>query len=200
MAKEPESNAQPTLNPLSESHRREISVARQRSETIRRAGRVANFNGWVTAVLAVLSLPFAFFSVSSAAMTVVLALVAFIEFRGRRRLLNFEPSGATLLGWNQAGFLAAIIVYCIWSLYANLTAPSPFSSDPQTQALIEESLGALEGLEDLSRQIVIVLYVSVIVLSVLFQGGNALYYFSRRKHVEKFVAETPEWVRDLLSA
>ena len=40
-------------------------------------------------------------------------------------------------------------------------------------------------------------YGGVIALSVLFQGGNALYYFTRRRHVEDFIAETPEWVRDV---
>ena len=43
------------------------------------------------------------------------------------------------------------------------------------------------------------LYGSVIALSVIFQGGNALYYFTRRKHVEAYVAETPAWIRDLQS-
>ena len=48
------------------------------------------------------------------------------------------------------------------------------------------------------KTIVVVLYGGVIALSVLFQGGNALYYFTRRRHVEDFVADTPEWVRDVL--
>jgi hypothetical protein len=184
--------------PLTEDHRRELALARERSASIRRLALVATFNGWVSAVLAALSLPFAFFSLSGLLMTVVLGIVAFNELRGRRLVLNLEPRGATLLGWNQAGFLAAIILYRIWSLYANLTAPSPFASDPQTQALLEESLGPLDGLEELARQIAIVLYGSVIMLSILFQGGNSLYYFSRRKHVAKFVAETPQWVLDVL--
>jgi hypothetical protein len=43
----------------------------------------------------------------------------------------------------------------------------------------------------------VVLYGSVIALSALFQGANALYYFSRRKYVEAYVRDTPVWVVDL---
>ena len=53
--------------------------------------------------------------------------------------------------------------------------------------------------EALYQQIVVAVYGGVIVLSALFQGGTALYYFSRRRHVEDFIAETPAWVRDVQS-
>jgi hypothetical protein len=45
--------------------------------------------------------------------------------------------------------------------------------------------------------IVIGFYGTVIGLSVIFQGANAAYYFTRRKYVARYVAETPAWVRDL---
>jgi hypothetical protein len=32
---------------------------------------------------------------------------------------------------------------------------------------------------------------------VVFQGVNAIYYFTRRRHVEAYIAQTPEWIRDL---
>src|SRR5215213_3722002 len=106
-----------SLDPLSMEHRRELSAARDRSRVIRKAARVANFNGWTTALIAALSAPFSLFSPVGLALTVGLAVVAFNEFRGRKRLLNFDPSGATLLGWNQAGFLAMIVAYCLWSMF-----------------------------------------------------------------------------------
>lgn len=37
----------------------------------------------------------------------------------------------------------------------------------------------------------------VILVSVLFQGLNAIYYFTRRKHVDAYVQNTPEWVLNL---
>ena len=40
-------------------------------------------------------------------------------------------------------------------------------------------------------------YGLVIVASILSQGGLALYYFTRRRRLEAFTRETPEWVRRL---
>src|SRR3954466_8096324 len=79
--------------PLTADHRRELSAARERARVIRKAGRVAAFNGWTTAIIAAGSAPFAFGSPITVALTAGLALVAFNEFRGRKRLLNFDPSG-----------------------------------------------------------------------------------------------------------
>ena len=47
------------------------------------------------------------------------------------------------------------------------------------------------------NKLVVYFYGGVIALSALFQGGTALYYFSRRRLVEEYIAETPEWVRDV---
>src|SRR5690348_9835129 len=93
-------------DPLTIEHRRELVAARDRAKMIRKTARVAAFNGWTTAIIAALSVPFSLMSASGLALTAVLAVVAFNEFRGRKRLLNFDPRGATLLGWNQVGFLA----------------------------------------------------------------------------------------------
>jgi hypothetical protein len=40
-------------------------------------------------------------------------------------------------------------------------------------------------------------YGTVIVLSIIFQGLTACYYFTRRKYVEAYVRETPQWVLDV---
>ena len=105
-------------DPLTAAHRRELAAARDRSKVIRKAARVAAFNGWTTAAIAALSAMFLLFDRSgwAIAMTLGLSIVAYNEFRGRKRLLNFDPSAATLLGWNQLGLLAMIVVYCLWSL------------------------------------------------------------------------------------
>jgi hypothetical protein len=187
-----------TGDPLTAAHRRQVAVARERSKSIRRVAQVASFNGWVTAIMAALSMPFALLSPSGLEIAAGLFIVAYNEFRGRRRVLGFDPGGATFLGWNQLGLLAIIVVYCAWSLYTNLTGPSALAADAESYAALESALGSLDGVEGLYRQVVILVYGTVIALSVIFQGGNALYYFSRREHVATFVEETPDWVRNLL--
>jgi hypothetical protein len=184
--------------PLTADHRRELSDARDRARVIRKAGRVAAFNGWTTALIAAGSAPFSLTSPVAFALTVGIALVAFNEFRGRKRLLKFDPSGATLLGWNQVIFLAMIIAYCLWMLHANLNDSGAVSDELKGYVDLDSALGSSAGgFAGLYKQIVLIFYGGVIGLSALFQGGTAVYYFSRRRHVEDFVAETPAWVRDV---
>jgi hypothetical protein len=191
----PATIAPPAAAPFSLEHQRELMLARDRVKPIQRAARVANFNAWASFVVAICSAPFAFFSLLGGVVFAALSLIAYNEFRGRKQLLNFEPAGATLLGWNQLGLLAMIIVYCIWMLYTNLTGANTISAELNSPQM-KDLLGSLD-LDTITRQIVIALYGSVIVLSILFQGGNAIYYFSRRKYVEAYANETPEWVRSL---
>lgn len=190
-----------TDGPLSAAHRRELAVARDRAKSIRKAARVAAFNGWTTALAAACSGMFLLFDRGPVAivLTLGLSIVAYNEFRGRKRLLNFDPSGATLLGWNQLGLLAMIIAYCVWMLTGS-SAEAASALSAQMQSTSErEVLDMLGDLEGLYKTVTLAVYGGVIVLSVIFQGGNALYYFTRRRHVEDFIAETPEWVREVQS-
>jgi hypothetical protein len=182
--------------PLSAEHHRELALAKERGAKVRRAAGVAAFNGWITGVIAACSALVLLFSpgIVNVLATAGLAAVAYNEFRGRNRLLAFEPSGATLLGWNQLGLLAMITTYCGWMIYTSLTGPLPVSADTR------EALKMLEMDLNEFRYFYAAFYGLVILLSVLFQGLNAAYYFSRRKHVEAYVRETPQWVRDVQRA
>jgi hypothetical protein len=185
-------------NPLSVSHRRELADARERAKSIRKAARVAAFNGWTTGGAAIFSAMFLLFDRSgmAIAITIGLSIVAYNEFRGRKRLLNFDPSGATLLGWNQLGLLAVIVIYCLWMLSGSSAEASALSS--QMKSNTERELLSMAGdLEGLYKTATLAMYGGAIVLSLIFQGGNAIYYFTRRRHVEDFIAETPQWVRDV---
>lgn len=185
-------------NPLSVTHRRELSAARDRAKTIRKAARVAGFNGWTTAAAAAFSAMFLLFdrSPGAIAITLGLSIIAYNEFRGRKRLLNFDPSAATMLGWNQLGLLAAIVIYCLWML-SGTSAEAAKAMTEFNSASQRELLSMAGDWEGLYKTASLAMYGGVIVLSVLFQGGNALYYFTRRRHVEDFIAETPQWVRDV---
>jgi hypothetical protein len=188
-------------SPLSVAHRRDLAAARDRAKSIRKAARVAAFNGWTTGAAAAFSAMFLLFDRSGVAIAITLALsiVTYNEFRGRKRLLNFDPSAATLLGWNQLGLLAMIVTYCAWMLSSS-SADAANALSAQFNSNTERELLSMAGdVEGLYKTVTLALYGGAIALSVLFQGGNALYYFTRRRHVEDFIAETPQWVRDVQS-
>jgi hypothetical protein len=186
--------------PLTTQHHRELAQARKSARAIKKAARVANFNGWATAVMALLSAPFALFSLSGALVFIGLSVVAYNELRGRNRLVQFERSAATFLGWNQLALLAIIVAYCVWAIQSNLNEAKAMTAELSAYSDVETVLGSPEQIEALARKIVFLFYGSVIAGSVVFQGLTALYYFSRRKHIDAYIADTPEWIRQLQSS
>jgi hypothetical protein len=186
--------------PLTDLHRRALTAATQRAEPIRRAARVASFNAWTTAIITALSAPFALLSVVGFLAFAVLAAVAWNEFRGRRQLLEFNSAGATRLGRNQLGLLALITLYCVWAIYYNLWGSNSIAAQLHANPKLANLSDSLPGVDALLPTIIVAFYGTVIAISALFQGANALYYFSRRKYVEAYVRETPAWVIDLQRA
>lgn len=180
--------------PLAPEHYRQLAAANERAKKIRNAAGVAAFNGWATAILAILSAPF---GMSGLLVTAGLSVIAFNELRGRRRLLAYDPSAATLLGWNQVGLLAMITVYCVWMLFSGISGEGALAAELKTHPELAEAIGSLDGFDALYKLAVVAIYGTVIGLSAVFQGLNALYYFTRRKYVLSYVQETPGWVIEL---
>ena len=183
--------------PLTDAHQQELALARSQIKPIRKAAKVASFNGWTMSVAAILSAPFAIFSVVGAVMTIGLSVVAYNEFWGRRQLLRLNPAGATLLGWNQLGLLTMIVAYSTWMLWAAIAGPSPLAAELEAHPELGEALGSVEGFEDLYQSVSVAFYGVVIAVSVLVQGLTALYYFTRRQLVVAYQRDTPEWIQQL---
>ena len=183
--------------PITSECRAELVLAATRGKKIHRAASVAAFNGWLTGFFAACSAPFAVFSISGFLVTAGLILVAYNEFRGRKRLLQFDPNAAAWLGWNQVGFLALITIYSAWMIGVGLSSAGPFAAEAAANPELAATIGSLHEFDALYRFLVVTMYGLVIFLSAIFQGLNAGYYFTRRKHVVAYVRETPAWVLDL---
>lgn len=183
-------NATASEGPLSALHVRELAEARKRATKIRRAAAVASFNGWTTGLFGTLSLLSGFWSLTALILGVGLTTAAFNELHARKVLLRFDPRGAVRLAYNQA-FLAVVIgAYCLWSIRETMRTPgaglSP-TGDAGADALLAD-VGVM------ARDITVMVYASVIVLSGLIQGLTALYYLSRRRHIAAYRSGTPEWI------
>lgn len=182
---------------LGPEEHQQLAAAQARAAKVRRVAAVAGFNGWATGILAVCSAPFALFSFSGLVVTAILALVAYNEFRGRRRLLQFDDHAPAFLGWNQVGLLAAIIGYCLWMLFVGLTGEGPFAAEFAAQPELAQVLGSADELDGVYRWMLVAVYATTIVLSIVFQGLNAAYYFTRSKLLDEYLTNTPRWVLDL---
>lgn len=175
----------PNPSPLSPDQERELAEARTRAAKILSAARVATFNGWTLGIIAAFSLLFAFGSVVALVMGLGLGWIAWNEFRGRARLRAFDPAGAVSLGRNQLFLLGLIAAYALFSIYHTLTSPIPDLAE------LEQVVGPVGGT---IRSVMVGVYGAVLVLTALVQGLNARYYLARRQMIERYLAETPEWV------
>jgi hypothetical protein len=75
-------------------------------------------------------------------VTAGLTIVAYNEFQGRKRLLQFDPNAAVLLGRNQLGFLTLISVYCVWMTIQGLSSTGPFAAELAAKPELAEALSA----------------------------------------------------------
>jgi hypothetical protein len=182
---------------LTPEHRHELVLANVRAKKIRRAAGVAAFNGWATGSLAALSAPFALSGMANVCVTVGLSVIAYNEFRGRKRLLQFDPEAPVLLGWNQIGLMMLILVYCLWMLFTTFSGAGAFATEIAANPELAGAIGSMKEFDQLYKDLAVAIYGAVIGISVAFQGLNALYYFTRRKHVIAYVRETPKWVLNL---
>lgn len=184
--------------PLSAEQLRQLQQADLRAGKLRKAGGLAMFNGVTIACFAVVSaafwlasLLFGRLDVPAAVMAAGLGVVAFHEFKGRRLLRNFDRRAPRLLGWNQVGLMALLIGYCAWQIADAALGPNPYADAIARQPVLARTLGPIGRLYML---LTLTIYGGVIVATTIFQGLNALYYFTRAKLLAAYVAETPEWI------
>jgi hypothetical protein len=189
--------ATPVDGPLSSVQRDELAEAYKKAKPINRVAKVATFNGWVSGVIAALSAPFAFFSISGFVMTIGVTVVAYNEFKGRNLVRKYDPQGARLLGWNQVGFLSLIVIYCIWQLAFGLLGPNPLEAELSKNAAVSQALGSMDQFLWIYQAVVIAVYGLVIVLTLVFQGYNAYFYFAGGRKLQQYIDTTASWIVDL---
>ena len=196
-------------SPLSAEQHQQIASARQRSRKVRRAVGVARFDAWCTAAFAAFTLMytvispfFGGFNWLALMIGVGMAVVAYNSFRGASRLSEYDISAPRLLALNQILFAAIIIAYCLIRIVCALTMDLAESHPELAQIQADPELANVLGMdfESLYKSISLLIYGAVIFGSILTQGGMALYYFTRARHVREFRQQTPQWVLDLLAA
>jgi hypothetical protein len=176
-------------------------------EVLRRVLRVARFNG--TCVLAVA----AFFGLATAMahdemstiISVVVAGTGAVELHGAGLLRNGEDRGVRWLVSSQFALLAVILGYVgmqlaytnVGSMHALVTEmmKSVFTDD-QRREFINQERSALtqSGVtpDEALRSVFVLTYTVVSVVSIIYQGGLALYYLRRRAAVTRALTESVE--------
>ena len=198
----PEAAANAAAAPIGEGELALIRQAVARRRKVKRAAGVARGSAIVTLAIGLAALPFVVVSPSLSGLVAVAGIIAVgvREWMGYGKMRRADPGAARHLGWNQVALLGVITFYCLMEM-------ASFSPEEvKTAALSPEVRSQLTALPGMAAEIdkmietwapyaVYGFYSLVILLSVGFQGGMALYYFTRRKPIESFNRDTPEWVR-----
>ncbi len=187
----------PASEPLSQDQQQQFTEAHARVRPLRKVARMANFNGWVTAVIAAAAVPFAVGGAAEMLVVLGLVVVAVNEFRGRRLVLGLDPRAGNLLGWNQVGFLTLIVVYSLWMIYSGITGPSELDRQMREHPELVQFFGSHEELVRLERLTIFAVYGLTIALSTVFQGLCARYYFRSARRLAAHLEQTPGWILDL---
>jgi hypothetical protein len=186
-----------------EQHHLLRNLARQR-RPIQAAARTARISGITILVIGVLAAPVVAVAPTAlgAVMLLVVGAVGTIELIGAGRMQARQAGAATLLGLNQTGFMLAIMIYCVIQMVS-------FSTAEIDAALAQGGLGGasadelglgseLQGLTDVLPWVAYGFYGLIMVLTLLFQGGLALYYFARRGVLRQAQTDGPDWARRVL--
>jgi len=182
--------------PLTALQLRKLNQASIRHKRLSRAAKIATFNGTTIAIFAAVALVSGVFDTLSLVVGVVLAALAWNEFRGRNLLRSMDMSAPRALGWNQLGLMALVTGYALWKIYFALTGPSAYAAQIAAYPQIE-TMFALTRLE---KTLTTSVYGSLIAVTVICQGGCAWYYFSRAKYLRAYVSDTEPWIVDIQRA
>ena len=181
-----------TTESTTTAEQRDLSRAAELGAPLRRAAKLARANGLGYAAFGLLtilsSLPF---DVAGLLLGGCLLAVGIAQQRTAPRLVAGDHASPRLLARNELLLLAAITAYAVAQmtiLRANTSAELEMLGDSagvDVAGLVDAIAGAVYG--------------GVIVVSLLYQGGMALYFRRREPIVERYAREVPEWARATLA-
>ncbi len=174
-----------------------ITLAKQQARKITKAAKAATFSGWTCGVFGGLTMLMGIFSLVSFLLGAALTASAIIELRGATALRRFDLDAPKRLAINQVVLSAVLIVYAVWSIYAAMTAPGMYD---EYLAAGGDMAATLEPIANIQKAVTLGFYGLVILASVFAQGGMALYYITRRKHIAAYLENTPVWAVEMLRA
>ena len=182
----------PPFAGLSPEHLRQLTEARQRATKIRRAISVAKFDGWSVGMFGALTFLVGAISFSWIGLLLGggMLAVAWVEFRGADRLRRLDAGATKSLAFNQlvlGGLLLTYAIYSLWGVY--------HTHDPAFDEL--RGMGNVPGIGDIdniAHLIGLLIYGTLAAVAIFGQGGTALYYHTRRRHIESYLRDTPPWI------
>ncbi len=190
-------------SPLDEMQFLTLRQAVIRRRPIRRAARVARGSAWTILIVGFSGWPALFFMPSMSGLLVVAGIcgVGALEYIGAGKMHDGDPSAPRFLARNQLIFVVLIAAYCVYQMLSY--SPAETASSPQMKdemALLTGGGGDLgHSVQAMLPVLTYVFWFLVLFTSAIGQGCLAVYYFSRRKYVDLYDRETPDWVKRIVT-
>jgi cytochrome b len=176
----------------------QLALATKAWGKMRRLASYAAFDGWTLAVLGALSLICGGYGSASALLiSFVLIGAGVFEIISVRRLRQLQPTAIPHLAYNQFGLAAALIIYSLFSLIqAHLHGGNSGVSSEVEQALSDAG-GSTSDARAQVTSLMDIFYSCLIAFALVWQGGTGLYYLSRRKALQEYLDQTPDWIQQM---
>lgn len=179
---------------------RELALADERDRALSGARTLALCNGLGFVVCAAVCLISVLFDPWSLLYVLVLGGFGFVELRARRALLAYDRGALRRLSRNQIAFCAAVVAYALVQMVLSARSDNPLLEIAREHPELSDALGSPEmsgmksELDSWYRIGMPVFYGLLGLVTLLFQGGSAVYYARREKVLDAFVTQTPAWV------
>ena len=111
------------------------------------------------------------------------------------RLRRFDATVTRTLAFNQIVLASILMIYALWRLHAEWSGGGAFAAYKTTDPELAQA--RVLPFDGLARTVAIILYGSIIAIAFFAQGGMALYYFTRGKHIDAYLAQTPAWIIEM---
>lgn len=198
----------PPVAPITPAQRDALAAAKRAAGRLAFAPKLATFNGAGLLLAAAVSLAWAWTDPWLLAVALLLGVSGWVELESGKRLRRYRREAPVRLAVNQLVLLVLVVGYAAARLAAALTGEVSLAAElgkhPELAGLIENAddpqlRAAIEDMSGWVRAGMIATYGSLIVASLVAQGGMALYYWSRRKYVSELLERTPAWVLEVLT-
>jgi hypothetical protein len=186
-----------TARDLTAEQRSQLELAIELHRPLARAANLGRSNARGYVAFGVLTLLFAGLLGPDAlglAIGAVVTGVGVAQLRAAKRLRAADPAAPRALARNELLLLGGIAAYAI----LKLTLLADSGEDLARQVGDTGGLGI--DIAELSSSLNTLVYACVLAVTLIYQGGLALYFLRRRPMLERYLAEAPEWARSTVES
>lgn len=180
-----------TARDLTAEQRAQLELALALHRPLARAANLGRSNARGYAAFGALTLLFAALGPDALGLAIgtIVTGVGIAQLRATKQLRGADPAAPRAMARNELVLMGGIAVYAL----LKLTLLRETGEDLQAQVGDTSALGI--SFTELTQSLNTLVYATVLAVTVIYQGGLALYFLRRRSMLERYLAESPEWAR-----